>query len=275
MQLNCRQQGFTLTEVAVAFLIIALLLGGAVMTLQAQIEQRNFDETQRRLNAAAEAVLSFALVNRRLPCPARFDAATMTHSSGRESFCTDPVSTACTAHTTPVPPTPPPAHGNCSVYYNGYLPAASLGVAPVDTSGFAIDPWGNRLRYAISRQHTGCPPPAPAADTRILTSQDNLKSAGIGCLPNDLDVCTTSGCGTRVVSQQTAIFIVYSTGKNGALPMDGAARPNEAKNLDADAIFVMRPPDPPEAAGGQFDDLMVVVPVGQLYSRLVSGGILP
>src|SRR5262245_31213383 len=111
MQLNSRQHGFTLTEVAVAFLIIALLLGGAVMTLQAQIEQRNFEEAQRRLNAAAEAVLSFALVNRRLPCPARYvDAAT--NSAGLESFCNDPL--ACPSHITPNPPAVlPPTHGNC------------------------------------------------------------------------------------------------------------------------------------------------------------------
>ena len=77
------------------------------------------------------------------------------------------------------------------------------------------------------------------------------------------------------MSTQTAVFIVYSTGKDGALPADPLNRPNEAKNLDGDAIFVMRVPDPPSAVGGQFDDLMLPVPVGQLYSRLVSGGVLP
>jgi prepilin-type N-terminal cleavage/methylation domain-containing protein len=262
------QRGFTLTEVAVAFLIIALLLGGAVMTLQAQIEQRNFEEAQRRLNAAAEAVLSFALVNRRLPCPARYvnDA---THSGGRESFCNSATAlpAACAAHTVPAPPVAPLAHGNCSVYYNGYLPAVSLGTGPVDSTGFALDPWGNRLRYVVAMNHTGCPnPPDPAVAPRVFTSQANLKSAGIGCLPDDLDVCTTSACAFRAVSQNTAVFIVYSTGKNGARP---AAGPDEAANLDGNATFVMHVPDP------LFDDLMLPVPVGQLYSRLISAGILP
>jgi prepilin-type N-terminal cleavage/methylation domain-containing protein len=271
MQLSTHQRGFTLTEVAVVFLIIALLLGGAIMTLQAQTAQRNFEETQRRLNAAADAVLSFALVNRRLPCPARYVNPT-THSGGQESFCTNATNFPCTTHTTTLPA---PSHGNCSVYFDGYVPAAAIGSGPVDSQGFAIDPWGNRLRYAISRLHDGCPAPAPASTTRILTSQANLKSSGIGCLPNDLDICTTSGCAARAVSQKTAAFVVYSTGKNGALPLNAAARPNEAKNLDADAIFVMRAPDPEGAAGGEFDDLMVVVPVGQVYSRLISAGILP
>jgi prepilin-type N-terminal cleavage/methylation domain-containing protein len=262
------QRGFTLTEVAVAFLIIALLLGGAVMTLQAQIEQRNFDEAQRRLNAAAETVLSFALINRRLPCPARYVNAA-THSGGRESFCNNATAlpAACAAHTVANPPAVLPlAHGNCSTYYDGYLPAVTLGTGPVDSSGFAVDPWGNRLRYVVAMNYTGCPNPPPAATPRLFTSQANLKSAGIGCLPNDLDICTTSGCVARAVSQQTAVFIVYSTGKNGARP---AAGPDEAANLDGNATFVMHVPDP------QFDDLMLPVPVGQLYSRLVSGGILP
>jgi hypothetical protein len=122
--------------------------------------------------------------------------------------------------------------------------------------------------------HTGCPNP-PAGGARVFTSQANIKSAGIGCLPNDLDVCTTSACGARAVSQQTAVFIVYSTGKNGALPANAAVRPNEAQNLNGDATFVMRLPDSPAAAGGEFDDLMLPVPVGQLYSRLVSAGVLP
>jgi type II secretory pathway pseudopilin PulG len=275
MPVRRSQLGFTLTEVAVSFLIIALLLGGAVMTLNAQIEQRNQDETQRRLNAAAEAVLAYAIVNRRLPCPARFvDAAT--HSAGQESFCTNATAFPCAAapanHTTVVQ-----AHGNCSVYYSGYLPAASIGASTVDNLGFALDPWGNRLRYVVARLNTNCTT-APPANTRILTSQANLKTYGIGCLPNDLDVCTTNGCATRVVSQNTAAFIVYSTGKNGALGADAAARPNENENLNNDTLFVQRPPDPatlPAAAGGEFDDVMLVVPVGQVYSRLVSAGVLP
>lgn len=266
--LRSPQRGFTLTELAVSLLILAFLLGGAVMTLQAQMEQRSHEEAQRRLNAAAEAVLSYALINRRLPCPARFVDPT-THSAGQESFCTSATAFPCTGHTTTVQ-----THGNCSVYYNGFLPATSVGSGPVDSLGFAVDPWGNRLRYVVSRLNTGCTP-TPPANTRILTSQSNLRTYSIGCLPSDLDVCTTSACAARVVSQNTAVFIVYSTGKNGALAADPVARPNENENFDNDAVFVHRVPDPTGAPGGEFDDLMVIVPVGQLYSRLISGGILP
>ncbi len=272
MQLRRKQSGFTLTELAVVFTIIVLLIGGAMMTFSAQIEQRNSDETLRRLNAAAEAVVAFSIVNRRLPCPARFTGPA-SHSQGLESFCPAGVPTgACAAgtETTVVQP-----HGNCSNFFDGFLPAVALGVNPVDGLGFAVDPWNNRLRYAVSGAVTGCttPPGPPPAGTRVFTSQANLKTYGLSCRPNDLDVCTSSACTARVVSTQTAVFVVYSTGKNGAgAPAYGA---DETENTDGDAVFVSRTPSGPDAALGNYDDHVVVIPAGVAYSRLISAGVLP
>ena len=121
--LRTRQGGFTLAEIAIAFLIVALLLGGAMMTLSAQVEQRNHEETLRRLNAAAEAVIAYAIVNRALPCPAVGGA------SGDQS---------------------PPGGGNCTTWNGGFLPARTIGFQPTDSAGYGLDVWGNRLRYAVS-----------------------------------------------------------------------------------------------------------------------------
>src|SRR5215470_16773011 len=66
-----RSKGFTLTELAVVMTIVAFLLASLMYTLSAQSDQRNFDETRRRLEQARELVLAFAVVNGRLPCPAR------------------------------------------------------------------------------------------------------------------------------------------------------------------------------------------------------------
>ena len=74
-------RGFTLTELAVVMAIVAFLLGSLMYTLSAQVEQRNFEETRRRLELARELLLSFAITNGRLPCPAR-SAATAT-AAGR------------------------------------------------------------------------------------------------------------------------------------------------------------------------------------------------
>lgn len=268
MQLARQQSGFTLTELAVVLAIVGLLIGGAMMTLSAQVEQRNNDETSRRINSAADAVLAFAIVNKRLPCPARFTAAG-NHSQGLESFCTNATAAACVGTETTTVQT----HGNCSNFYSGFVPAASIGASTMDADGFAVDSWGNRLRYAVARNNpTGCTT-TPPANTRVFTSQANLQTYGVGCRPNDLDVCTTNACAARAVSTQTAVFVVYSTGKNGAIAAAHGVDENE--NTDGDATFVNRLPSGPESTLGTFDDQILVMPVGVVYSKLISAGVLP
>jgi prepilin-type N-terminal cleavage/methylation domain-containing protein len=248
MRLTPEARGFTLTELAVVLVIVALLVGGAMMTLSAQVEQRNHEEGIRRLNAAVEALVAFAVVNRRLPCPAIGGA------TGDEA---------------------PAGGGTCTANFNGFLPARSLGVQPVDAAGYALDPWGNRLRYAVASAVTGCGSP----NLPHFTSQANLKANGISCRPNDIDVCapadtsTTCTSANRIVSTQTVAFLVFSTGKNGGTP--SAYGPHETANLDGNATFISRPPSGPDSPRGTFDDLIVFVPAGVLYSRLVAAGALP
>ncbi|HEX6692674.1 MAG TPA: prepilin-type N-terminal cleavage/methylation domain-containing protein [Burkholderiales bacterium] len=263
MQLKLAQRGFSLVELAVTLAIVALLIGGAMATLSSQVETRNNDETARRLHAAADAIVAFAIVNRRLPCPARFAA---THSSGLESFCTAATGTCSGSETTTVQ-----THGNCSNFYDGFVPAVSVGASPVDDTGFAVDAWGNRLRYAVARNKAGCT--TSPGTNHVFTAEGNMRTYGVGCRPNDLDVCTTAACAARVVSQDTAVFVVFSTGKNGAIT--GAHGADEAENIDGDAVFVNRTPSGADSAGGTYDDLMVIVPVGVVYSKLISAGVLP
>lgn len=247
-----REHGFTLTELAVVFTIIALLLATAMFTLSAQTEQRNFEETRRRLEAARELLLAFAVANGRLPCPA------ISSSGGQEA----PVggATACTSA------------------YGGFLPARTIGYQITDQSGNALDAWGNPLRYAISGALTGC---AGTSTTPHFTHSTNLRVNGITCKPSDLVVCgqspatvTATSCdaGTALVTQNLVVAIVFSTGKNGPA---GGTGVHEARNLDSNQLFVWRTPQPVTAAGGEFDDQMTWITVGELYGRLISAGLLP
>jgi prepilin-type N-terminal cleavage/methylation domain-containing protein len=253
MQLKRRQLAFSLTELAVVMVIVGLLLGAGMMTLSAQIEIRNTDETNRRLNAAVDALIGFAIANGRLPCPAT--AAT----TGDEA---------------------PAGGGNCTTWYGGFLPARTIGFTPVDSAGYGLDVWANPIRYAVANllisPCTGGPPTLPH-----FTSAANLKANGVSCRPNDLDICQTSSginttsCNTapRVASIQTVAFIVYSTGKNGAITSSYGA--DELANTDGDRVFVSRTQGSTDTGGGQFDDLMVIVPVGVLYAKLIAAGVLP
>lgn len=254
---NLRARGFTLTELAVVFAIITLLLGTAMYTLSAQTEQRNFEETRRRLEAARELVLAFAIVNGRLPCPA---SATTGTSAGLEA---------------------PAGGGTCTTSYGGWLPARTIGFQVTDAVGNAIDAWNNPIRYAVSSAGvalTGC---TGSSTQPHFTNATNLRANGITCQPNDLVVCrqspatvtaTTCDAGTSVTSQNIVVALAFSTGKNGAT---GGTGVNEARNLDNNALFVSRTPDPAGAAGGEFDDQMTWITAGELYQKLIAASILP
>ena len=239
MQLKRAPRGFSLVELAVVLVIIGFLMVSGILAFNAQADQRNYEETVRRLNLAAEQVLAFAIANRRLPCPAA-PAAT-----GVES----------------------PAGGTCTNPFDGFLPAESIGFPHHDSERYALDAYNNRIRYAVAAAITGC---SGSSTTPHFTSVANLKANGMSCRPNDLDVCTSSACAARVVAQQTAVFVVLSTGKNGAFTASYVA--DEIDNTNNDARFVSRTP-----GGGTdtFDDIVLAVPVGLLYSRLTSAGVLP
>jgi prepilin-type N-terminal cleavage/methylation domain-containing protein len=250
-----RARGFTLTELAVVFTIISLLLAAAMYTLSAQTEQRNSEETRRRLEAARELLLAFALVNGRLPCPA---STTTGATAGFEA---------------------PAGGGTCTAPgpYGGWLPARSIGFQITDAAGNAVDAWGNAIRYAISGTAPSC---VTAPVTPHFTNATNLRTNGIGCQPNDLVVCqsasgitaTTCGTAVAVTNQTTLVAVVISTGKNGAT---GAGGIDEAANLNGDRVFVWHTPTPVGATNGEFDDQMTWIAVGELYGKLIAAGLLP
>jgi prepilin-type N-terminal cleavage/methylation domain-containing protein len=244
--------GFTLTELAMVLFIVGLLMMSLMFTLSGQTDSRNLSTAQRQLEEARELLLAFALVHGRLPCPATAS------SNGMES-----IATAAGTGT----------GGNCtaSAYYAGYLPAATLGFNPTDSSGFALDVWGNRIRYAVSR-----------TSEPHFTSNAAISANWGTVTPADIDICkhltapNQSSCGStanRVVSNGTAVAVIWSQGKN--FLSSGAVSIDEASNNDAFAAFVSRPPSPSDATEGEFDDLVVWLPVGMLYGRLVAGGKLP
>jgi prepilin-type N-terminal cleavage/methylation domain-containing protein len=243
-------RGFTLTELAVVLVIVGLLMASSVYTLSAQMESRYRSDTQRRLDEAKELLLAFALVNGRLPCPG---ATSGDEAGGGAAACTN--------------------------YYGGFLPARAIGFQPADSAGFALDAWGNRIRYAVSATQWGAPP--YARFTKQHMASNAAAAWSISQTPADLVICSASpavasavacDANTSVTNQNTLVAIVFSTGKNGALGASGAS---EARNLDGNALFVSRPPDPASAAGGEFDDLVTWIPVALLYGRMISAGVLP
>lgn len=255
-----RTGGFSLIEMALVLAIIGFVLGGMLLTLSAQTSQHNIDETQNRLRQARDALIGFAIVNGRLPCPATAS------SNGVES---------------------PAGGGTCSSpVYGGFLPAVTLGFQPVNGNGYAVDAWNNPIRYAVTQTVaagtcTGSTSPPP------FTSAANLKASGVSCQPSDLLICesasgiSASSCGAAgnaVTNQDTVVAVVFSTGKDYASMSSGNI--DEQVNLKQGAyssypVFVSHPPAPVGASGGEFDDQFEWIPIGLLYGRMTAAGVLP
>jgi hypothetical protein len=241
-------------------------------TLSAQVDQRNFEETRRRLELAREQVLAFAATKGRLPCPAR-SAATSSPATTAGEEVRNTTTGACSGD-------------SVTDYYGGssggvtlgLLPARTIGVQQVDASGFAVDAWGNRIRYVVANLVTDC---SGTSTTPHFTNTTNLKANGISCQPNDLLICksgtgisgtTCGGAANQIMSTSLVAAIIYSTGKNGGY---GGTGTDEAANLNGDRIFVWHTPTTSDATNGEFDDQFAWITAGELYGRMIAAGVLP
>jgi prepilin-type N-terminal cleavage/methylation domain-containing protein len=248
-------RGFTLIEMAVALFIITLVLGSLLVPLTTQVEQRKTAETQRILDQAMEALLGFAAVNGRLPCPAS------STSNGLEVLVI-----------------PSPNGGQCSNPFNGFFPAATLGISPVDAQGYLVDGWGsvqNRVRYAVTNTNPVCSPYPYTTAGGLRACWSTI--TGGGALPT-LSVCSTStginvgDCAAGAKLTDKAPALIYSLGKNAPTGGTGA---DEAENLSNDRAFVWHTQAAAGATNGEFDDIMVWMSPNILYSKLINAGQLP
>ena len=241
------QKGFSLIEVALVLVILSLAIGGALVPLNAQIEQRRLMETTNILNDINDALLGFAIRNGRLPCPASVT------SNGNES---------------------PQGGGVCSDSYNGYVPAVSLGLGHLDGQGYILDAWGNRMRYAAAKVSSGA-----------FTTAGGMKNAGLATLQSELVVCasatgtTASSCAGAVpltsADQNAPPAVIWSPGKDGVNVVTGTLGKDELANLDNNAVFISHVPSPADAVNGAFDDVVIWLSPNILYGQMVNAGQLP
>jgi prepilin-type N-terminal cleavage/methylation domain-containing protein len=265
-------RGFSLIEIAVVLVILAVLLASLGVPLSAQIEQRRRDETLRQLANIKESIEGFVLAKGRLPCPAR------PTDKGIESLISDETT------------------GQCAIF-SGLLPAVTLGVGPVDDEGFAMDAWGgatNRIRYAVTNINVPASADCPNATALPFTKRSGMRQAGMTCLSGYnidtptipppktlLTVCNSTPTATNpfcAASKLTisAPFVVISLGKNG--PTSGQIRTDEAWNsgrVGDGTVFVSRTSSGVGAPGGEFDDLVVWGSLNTLFARLTQAGQLP
>lgn len=260
-----RTKGFSLIELAMVLMIVGLLLGGLMVPLSSVMENKGISETKKSLEDIKEALLGYAVINGRLPCPAA------SSSSGRESFCTNSSGSCGTVLYTYQ------THGRCSNPYDGFLPAATLGITPTDTSGFAVDAWSNRIRYALTISSSSSSPFCSYPYTFSKnTGMSTTTLANLACA-SDLLVCSSASTSSSSCSVANSALtngvpaIIFSTG-----PKQGAGT-DEVENIvtDNDRVFVSHAPTSSSATNGEFDDIVVWLSPNVLVNRMIEAGKLP
>jgi len=249
-----RDAGFSLIELAIVLFIITLLMGGLLPTITSQLDQQHTTETRKQLEDIQQALIGYAVINGRLPCPAS------SSSNGIEN---------------------PVGGGSCgSNTYDGFVPAATLGVPTgVDNQGnkgFAVDAWGNRIRYAVTKWSSYAFTTPAGIKTYFATLAPNLQvcstSVGITTPGADTATCAT---GSSLTSGVPAV--IYSTGKNGAyggVGNDEKQNPNP-NGAAADRLFISHISTPSSDPNGEFDDIVVWISPNILINRMVTAGVLP
>ncbi|MCW9012523.1 MAG: type II secretion system GspH family protein [Gammaproteobacteria bacterium] len=262
-------KGFTLVEVAIVMLIIAFLIGAAIMPLRAQRESNNIKKAKADLQAIEEALYGFAITNGGLPCPS-FPGL------GGQQDVLD-------------------ANNNCTTGFHGFVPSVDLGLrGEVNCDGLLVDPWGQPYRYSVTNSDAGNFLGADFVATNNQIQQEaaqpgnNLSSLG----PN-LQICNNrllpcnAGSAAADFYTNTAVATIFSLGRNWANAPSALESENagEGANIPRSAgcagpayriandefFYYMLPLE----TAPVFDDIVTWISPNTLYSRMLQAGRLP
>lgn len=139
-------RGFSLVEMAIVLVIVALLMAGLLPTISSQIEQQRRSETRKYMEEVRNALIGYAVINKFIPCP----------DTDGDGTANTPCQTSATQQF-------------------GTLPYKDLGVAATDGFGVA-------LIYGVSKKFADSGTTFTLGDTgtmRVCTTQSCSPSATI------------------------------------------------------------------------------------------------
>ena len=207
MRKSAKNYGFTLVELSVVLIIIALIIASTAPAYVKGADTARFTATKNKLVAITTALNTYYAKNHRLPCPASGSVTSTTAAGslttgqsgfGLEIYTTNGVgacdlSVAGNSGNTTLPTGTFRYLGNDGASYirQGTLPIKVLGL-PDD---MMYDGYKNKFTYAVTEKFT------TSAVAGIITVNDGISSTAI---PNSI--------------MNNAVFVVVSHGKDG----DGA-----------------------------------------------------
>ena len=285
--MKLRQSGFTLVEIAIVLLIVTILLGYTVALFPHQQQLKQYRALNLEMDRVMEAIIGFAQVNGRLPCPSLATGAG--NENNNASGCGG---------------------------YGGFVPANTLGLdGRLNEDLLLIDPWGNPYRYYVTDVYFN------GGANSDFTAPGEMRLVGL--VDSDFDgyidldgrylICDSAGSSNDDLCTDAALvfgnpdggggpyagapFVLLSMGKNWNEPFPAGERLDEVKNRGATEVtgtsgtnynvkdvedvpaagtvgkttFVKRP----TGMADDFDDVVRWVSPSVLYSRMIQAGQLP
>jgi len=277
--MNARQQGFTLIEIAIVLLIVTILLGYTVALFPRQQELKQYRDVDRKMDEVIAAIVGFAQINGRLPCPAIPNSAG-NEDGGGVAECNN---------------------------FGGFVPVNTLGISGrLNADSLLIDPWGNPYRYYVSSSDFD-----DGGGVGDFVVNGEMQQVGlVSTVPPYLDldgqyiICDLGDATLNDICDAPAVevfgnalggggpyagapFVLISHGKNWseaaagdelvnmgatALPNGPAGLPYPLKDVSAgETTFVRRI----TGFADDFDDVVKWVSPNILYSKMIEAGQLP
>lgn len=185
-----RLSGFTLIELSIVLVIIALVTGMGLLGTLGALESARRTATQNKMDAIEKAFMEFRVENNRLPCPsdgATPDLASFGLEGEKTGRCRD-------------------GHGNEAIFgwntgLNGET-AIMEGTVPVRTLGlpddFMYDGWGRRFSYTVMPSYT--------SNRAFISMHPRETCSGLTVLASD---------STTNIRTANAVYTLVSFGPNG------------------------------------------------------------
>jgi prepilin-type N-terminal cleavage/methylation domain-containing protein len=259
------QSGFTLIEIAIVLLIVAILLGYTVALFPVQQELKQYRQADTEMADIIDNLVGFAQINGRLPCPDSIAGAPApTDYDGIEDLA---------------------GVTSCDTFF-GFIPGRTLGIdGDYDGDGRLLDPWSQPYRYAVSGSENG------TVGTKEFVVANEIRAVGITNALPDLVICNGSAAlgsdtvcpvGSNTVAANVAAVII-STGKDRNLKQAVALNSTiQIENIDyfdngsipiADRVFVSSTRS--DVSGSEFDDVVKWLSTNQLFTKMIEADQLP
>ena len=207
MKKNSKKTAFSLIEISIVVLIIAILITGSLSSSISAINNAKVKSTRDRMDEIYKALGNYLLVNGKLPCPAsilelKSSSSTYGASIGTEGTCSGVgVYSSATS-------------GATNLVY-GMVPVRTLGLS----NDLAEDGFEDKIAYIVDKNFTG-------------TNFGTAASAAT------MTINEIPGSVTKTITDDAIFALVsYGINKSGAFPINSAtqiARSSDASEMTND-----------------------------------------